>query len=289
MSASAIDKPPLALLISEPARALVEWLSQAWRPAADRQPALPAGDGHPVVIYPGLATDGLAVRPLRNHCRALGYAAFDWGQGFNTGPQGDVDRWLRALADDTARQLDGHAQTATLIGWSMGGLYAREVAKPLAPRVRQVITIGTPFNSAADPSHAGWLLRLLSPGVAEPDPALLQRLRAPPPLPTAALYSRGDGVVAWQACRHDRRAPGLLDIEVSGSHLGMGSNPQVLAVVAELLALSASIHRDEPAAAAAPTHARDRPARRRRLRAEGAASGRSGRRGAALQGPLVPI
>ncbi len=223
-----IAKPSLAMMVSEPVRAMFECLSHAW----SAPPPAPIGDRHPVVIFPGLGTDGQAVRPLRDHCRQLGYAAFDWGRGFNNGPDGDIDSWLQMLAEDVSEKLDHFSVSATLIGWSLGGIYARELAKLLAPRVRQVITIATPFNCARDVSHAGWLLELLNPRASAADMGLLRRLRQPPPVPTMAIYSRDDGIVAWQTCRHDTGFDGVRDIEVSGSHLGMGWNTQVLAAVA---------------------------------------------------------
>ena len=85
--------------------------------------------------------DGAAVGPLREHCRRLGYAAFDWGRGCNTGVTGDPDAWLQCLAAEVGTLLDAHAQPATLVGWSLGGIYARELARLLPGRVRQVITI----------------------------------------------------------------------------------------------------------------------------------------------------
>lgn len=230
-SSAPVQRPSLALLGAEPFRAVFELarhrLAKAERP--------PRGDGHPVVIFPGLGADGHSVATLRDHCRALGYEAFDWGQGFNTGPQGDLDTWLRALTARMADLLSGHGQPATLIGWSLGGLYAREIGKLMAPRVRQVITIGTPFNADADHTRAGWLFRLLSGGTAALDPALSRRLRTPPPLRTTSIYSRSDGVVAWQTCRHARRSKLVHDIEVGGSYLGMGWNREVLDAVADRL------------------------------------------------------
>jgi pimeloyl-ACP methyl ester carboxylesterase len=172
---------------------------------------------------------------LRNHCRSLGYEAFDWGQGFNTGPQGDLDTWLEVLKGQVTQLLSNHKQPATLIGWSLGGLYAREIGKLMAPRLRQVITIGTPFNAEADPTNAGWLFRLLSGSSAAPDPALSRRLRTPPPLRTTSIYSRTDGVVAWQTCRHQTRSKLVQDIEVDGSHIGMGWNREVLNAVTDRL------------------------------------------------------
>jgi pimeloyl-ACP methyl ester carboxylesterase len=226
-----IQAPSLALLGAEPFRAAMEFARNTFE-SPDRTKR---GDGHPVVIFPGLGADGSSVATLREHCRSLGYAAFDWGQGFNIGPQGDIDAWLRTLKSQVMDLLAGHTQTASLIGWSLGGLYARELGKLMAPRIRQVITIGTPFNTLADPAQIGWLLRLMGGGSAWDGPALGRRLRIPPPLRTTSIYSRSDGVVAWQRCCHDRPSSLVHDIEVRSSHLGMGWNPDVLAAVADRL------------------------------------------------------
>ena len=201
---------------------------------------VPAGDGHPVIIYPGLATDGSAVAPLRDYCESLGYTAIDWGRGYNTGPKGDLAPWLADLAQHTSELLRPYDQAATLIGWSLGGIYAREMGKLLAPQVRQVITIGTPFNAEADHTNVGWLFRLLSGAPAAMEPALSKRLRTPPPLPTTSIYSRSDGVVAWETCCHAGASGRVQDDEVNGSHIGMGWNPAVMKVVADRLAQPAA-------------------------------------------------
>ncbi|CAN5345140.1 alpha/beta hydrolase [soil metagenome] len=223
------------LLGTEPWRAAMEYLAFTVNDFNQNKP-LPVGDGHPVIIFPGLATDGSAVEPLRDYCKSLGYTAIDWGKGYNTGPNGDLDLWLADLASHTAELLDRYPDTATLIGWSLGGLYAREVGKLLAPQVRQVITIGTPFNAEADHTNVGWLFRMLSGASAAIDPALSQRLRTPPPLPTTSIYSRSDGVVAWETCCHAETSRQVQDIEIDGSHIGMGWNPAVLEIVADRLA-----------------------------------------------------
>ncbi len=224
-------RPPLVLLGAEPFRAAMEFARHKFAKPDHRKP----GDGHPVVIFPGLGADGKSVAVLREHCRALGYAAVDWGQGFNTGPKGDLDAWLQTLQSHVADLLADHSQRATLIGWSLGGIYAREIGKLMAPRVRQVITIGTPFNAEADLTHVGWLFRLLSGHSPAIDPALSQRLRTPPPVRTTSIYSRSDGVVAWQTCRHDKASRLVHDIEVDSSHIGMGWNRDVLTAVADRL------------------------------------------------------
>jgi pimeloyl-ACP methyl ester carboxylesterase len=235
ISPFAFQGPSLSLLGAEPFRAAMEF---AWHALAAPNTSTP-GDGHPVVIFPGLGADGASVAILREHCRALGYDAFDWGEGFNTGPQGDLDSWLDALATQVSKLLASHSQPATLIGWSLGGLYARELGKLLAPRVRQVITIGTPFNAEADMANAGCLFRLLSGGSStRVDPTLSERLRTPPPVRTTSIYSLSDGVVAWQTCRHDKQSTLIQDIEVEGSHFGLGWNRDVLNVVADRLGLT---------------------------------------------------
>ena len=172
------------LLGVEPFRAALEF---AWPNLTP--PALPTpGDGHPVVIFPGLGADGSSVTVLRDHCRALGYTAFDWGQGFNIGPQGHLDTWLHGLAHRVSRLLADHAKPATFIGWSLGGLYARELGKLLVPRLRQVITAtsawaGTRMCCAWWP--IGWAKApgagARTCGPAEPGSGELKPLKAWPP------------------------------------------------------------------------------------------------------------
>jgi pimeloyl-ACP methyl ester carboxylesterase len=235
-----IQRPSLALLSTEPLRAAMEFAHQRFAKKLHTE----AGDGHPVVIFPGLGADGRSVLTLREHCRALGYQAMDWGQGFNKGPKGDLDEWLQVLKTKVQQLIAKGDQPATLIGWSLGGLYAREIAKLVPDQVRQVITIGTPFNTDADHTHAGWLFRLLSGGTPPVTPQISQRLRTPPPVPTTSIYSRSDGIVAWQTCRHDPAVEGVQDIEVHSSHIGMGWNRQVLDTVARLLRHTPASRRD---------------------------------------------
>lgn len=231
LSAETIQRPSLGLLCAEPFRAAMEFARHKLGKCEGGKP----GDGHPVVIFPGLGADGKSVATLLSHCRSLGYDAFDWGQGFNTGPRGDFDAWLHRLEAQVANLLAGHTQPATLIGWSLGGFYAREIGKLMAPRIRQVITIGTPFNADADYTRVGWLFRLLSGSSVTQDPAMVRRLRTPPPMRTTSIYSRSDGVVAWQTCRHAKRSRLVHEIEVDSSHVGMGWNRNVLAAIADRL------------------------------------------------------
>jgi len=224
-------RPALSLLASEPMRATLE----AWAALLQwhKAPA-PVGDGHTVVLFPGLGADSMTMWPLRRHLERAGYRAMDWGQGVNTGPRGDVDAWLDRLAESLHDRV-APAREVSLVGWSLGGFYARELAKRWHDRVHHVITIGTPFNGSADDTNVGWLFRLLNGRRPPDESALRERLAEPPPVPTVSLYSRRDGVVSWEACMHGRSFPLARDIEVQASHIGMGWAPEVLSHVTGVL------------------------------------------------------
>ncbi|MCR5882511.1 alpha/beta hydrolase [Rhizobacter sp. J219] len=237
MAAPHAVAPSLALLGVEPFRAVIEY---AGMHLMNRE-VLPEGDGHPVIIFPGLAADKRSLVPLRNCCEALGYAVYDWEQGFNTGPKGDIDEWLNNLATHVRGVATLHNRKVSLVGWSLGGIYAREIAKLQQPLVRRVITLGTPLLSHGDETNVGWLYRLVSGKPPFVDDQLAARLRAAPPVPTTSIYSRTDGVVAWESCLLDGDCDGGENVEVEGSHMGLPWNPQVLAIVAERLARSEAL------------------------------------------------
>ena len=222
--------PPLRLLGLEPLRAALEFAGLQLMP--DRE--FPPGDGHPVVVFPGLASDSHATVPLRRFCEKLGYEVHDWGRGFNVGPPEDFKRWLQDLAGEIGELISTNGRRASFIGWSLGGLYAREVAKLMPRQVRRVITIGTPLGGDPSHTHAGLVYRLLNGQAPPVDAALNARLKQAPAVPTTSIYSRSDGIVAWQACiqRGDRAD----NVEVEGSHCGMGWNTDVLQIVADRLA-----------------------------------------------------
>jgi pimeloyl-ACP methyl ester carboxylesterase len=226
-------RPALSLLATEPARATLEALQalNLWRKAPAQ-----VGQGRTVVLFPGLGTDSLSLWPLRRHLERAGFRALDWGQGTNTGPKGDVDAWLDKLAEDVHRRI-APADQASLVGWSLGGFYARELAKRLPECVPHVITIGTPFSGGPEDTNVGWLFRLLNGRRAEEHRAMRDRFAEPPPVPTISLYSRRDGIVSWEACKHTTSWPLARDIEVQASHMGMGWSPEVLTQVTKLLAI----------------------------------------------------
>lgn len=227
----ALRAPPLLLLATEPLRGLCDLLASALVPRGR-----PVGDGHPVMVFPGLGATAFTTRRLRRHLDRSGFEAHDWGLGRNNGPQGPVDGWLADLVENVQRLQSSSGRRVSLVGWSLGGVYAREIAKLCPGAVRQVITLGTPVGSLARAHHARLLYRLLNGNKAPLTPELQARLRERPPVPTTAVYSRNDGVVNWQGCmeKASRRSQ---SIEVRASHLGMVAHPDVLRLVVDRLAL----------------------------------------------------
>lgn len=217
---------------------------------------LPRGDGHPVLVFPGLGANDVSTRPLRALLRDLGYAAEPWGCGFNLGPRpGVLNRCAEAARDLSAR----HGRPVSLVGWSLGGLYAREVAKLAPTSVRCVITLGTPFAGPPKANHAWRLFELASGQKIEESDALRAQLQVAPPVPTTSIYSRSDGIVAWPCCLNEP-APHTENIEVFASHVGLGMNPLALFAVADRLAVGPG-----------PWRRFDRPSALRWLMAQGPA------------------
>src|SRR5487761_2206165 len=222
-------RPPGAWLLMLESRAF--WEFGAMLMATPWLRRLPRGDGHPVFVLPGMAANDLTTRPLRSFLDRLGYVTQPWGQGFNVGPRHGV---LKQCADDVRALADRHGQPVSLIGWSLGGLYARELAKQMPQHARSVITLGTPFTGHPRATNAWRLFELLS-GQKAHDPAVIEALRSPPPVPTTSIYSRTDGIVSWQ-CSLNEPGPLAENIEVLASHTGMGMNPLALYAVADRLA-----------------------------------------------------
>ena len=192
----------------------------------------PRGDGQPVLVLPGFTAGDGSTRALRQFLKRQGYPAHPWLLGRNMGAQAKQRGELAKRVDELHRR---YGRKLSLVGWSLGGIYARELAKRLPDHVRQVITLGSPF---ADVSRETNLTRLFDwfakPGERPDRTALAARLREPPDVPSTAVYSKTDGVVHWRSCL-EPEAPHTENIEVSGSHCGLGFNPLVLYVVAERL------------------------------------------------------
>lgn len=204
-------------------------------PGATRRLAgVPRGDGHVVIDLPGWKAPEVSGAPLRHYLRALGYDARPWGLGVNTG---DPERDAAILGDTVTRLADRHGPVS-LVGWSLGGVVAREVAREHPEAVRRLITYGTPviggptFTAGAEaygPEECARITDLTEE---------LDRTR-PIAVPVTTIYTRRDGIVAWSACL-DHAARHVEHVEVSSTHLGLGVDPDVWEVVATRLALPLS-------------------------------------------------
>jgi pimeloyl-ACP methyl ester carboxylesterase len=192
---------------------------------------LPLGDGHPVLVFPGLGAHDLTTAPLRALLDSLGYATQPWGQGFNFGPRAGV---LERCEADLVELHRRHGRKVSLIGWSLGGIYARELAKLRPELTRCVVTLGTPFTGHPRATNAWRFFELVS-GHAANDPELMAQIRQAPPVPTTSIYSKSDGVVAWR-CSVNEPSPLAENIEVQASHIGLGVNPIALYALADRLA-----------------------------------------------------
>ena len=223
-------KAPNPLLLMLEARAPWEYL--AMLAAGPWLKQLPVGDGHPVMVFPGLAANDLTTQPLRSFLRERGYTAYEWEQGFNLGPRSGVLEGCSERLKTLARR---HGEKVSLIGWSLGGVYAREVAKEHAEHVRCVVTLGSPFAGHPRATNAWRLYEMLNGHEELEDDQAIARLRKAPPVPTTSIYSRTDGVVAWQ-CSINEDEPHTENIEVHASHMGMGMNPLVMYAVVDRLA-----------------------------------------------------
>ncbi len=179
---------------------------------------------------PGLQASDLSTVPMRRFLQARGYTPYGWGLGTNRGPGGGVREACRALVQRVAER---HGAPVSLVGWSLGGVYAREVAKALEAQTRCVITLGSPFTGHPRANNAVRAYERVN-GVRAHDPERAACLSQAPNVPTTSIYSRTDGVVDWR-CSLNETAPHTENIEVAASHIGMGVNPLVLYVIADRL------------------------------------------------------
>jgi pimeloyl-ACP methyl ester carboxylesterase len=223
-------KPPSALLLALEGRAWIEWsaFALAW-PLLRRAPR---GDGHPVMVLPGLAAGDLSTRPLRAFLDHLGYAVHPWEQGLNFGPR---DHTVKKLVDRVRTIQKQHGgEPVTLVGWSLGGAMASALALRMPGRVRQVVTLGSPLTGHPRGTNVWRLFELVS-GFRSDDERLMSLLDGEPEVPHTAIMSKTDGIVNWRMSLAPE-ARHCESIEVSATHLGMGANPAVLWAIADRLA-----------------------------------------------------
>lgn len=228
-----VRKPGLALTTTDLARSMWEFGAYAWTwPAMATVPV--SGDSQPVLVLPGFGTSDLLTAPLRATLTQLGYPTYGWRLGMNIGP---TARILDGMRGKLERVYQRRGQPVSLIGWSLGGIFARELARERPEMVRQVITLGSPFRMEThDQSRAKLAFNMFSGQHAQSLQTPLEVDAAPLTMPSTAFYSKLDGVVAWQVCR-EKPSELSESIEVLTSHLGFGHNPAAVWGVADRLAM----------------------------------------------------
>jgi pimeloyl-ACP methyl ester carboxylesterase len=199
----------------------------------------PRGDGHHVVAIPPFGAGDAFTTVLRSYLGRLGYHVHKWGRREILA--------LHRLSTVAVNRLDQIAAeaggTVTLIGHSLGGIYAREVARAAPQHVRRVITVGSPYAGDLR-SNVVWPMYEAVTGtrIKSIPPEIMARMNQPLPVPSTSIYSRSDGVVSWRACI-DTEAEQAENVQVQGSHIGLLHNPAVLYVIADRLAQPEGSHR----------------------------------------------
>lgn len=230
-TATAHRPPSDFLALTEAPRALFEFASfVALRPMLS---LLPRGDGHPVLVLPGFLASDTSTIPMRNLLVALGYDAVGWDLGRNIKITPTRVKAMGACLNDL-HQRSG--RTVSIIGWSLGGLLARELAKQHPDAVRQVISLGSPLTGDRSISKVSKIFEALNGTVPE-----VQRhghfldIDSPPPVPSTSVFTKSDGVVHWRGSLQPE-GPGRENVEVLASHIGLGVNPTVMWLIADRLA-----------------------------------------------------
>lgn len=220
------------LALTEPHRAFGELASfVALRPLMG---LLPKGDGHGVLVLPGFLASDSSTRPMRSLLSDLGYEVRGWNLGRNiTVDNARVEAMARCL-DELSTDTGGRV---SIVGWSLGGVFARELAKQQPDKVRQVISLGSPISDNRGYTNARKLFEWINGPRPEPmRTGRFDQLGKAPPVPTTSILTKADGVVHWHGSVQEPDHAQTENIEVIASHVGLGVNPAVMLAIADRLA-----------------------------------------------------
>ena len=182
------------------------------------------------MVVPGLLGSDTSTALLRKFITKLGYTTYGWGLGRNLGNMEDLKLLTKKIEDIHQK----HQQKVILIGWSLGGIYVRELAKANPEWIAQIFTLGSPFANLDAPNHAKWVFSLFN-DMDKIDPVLRNQIPNHAAVPTTAIYSKQDGIVPWQACMEQKEDEWHKNIEVSGSHFGFTVNTAVFEIIKKSL------------------------------------------------------
>jgi len=195
------------------------------------------GDGHPVMVLPGYMGGDGTTKLLRTFLKSRNYKPYGWDLGRNLGQFSDPQTGCNDKIVDRLKKIHAiHGEKVSLIGWSLGGVYARELARLQPDLVRSVITLGSPFAGDMRANHVSWLFEKTSGfKIKQMESTLRQKMAKPPPVPTTSFFSKTDGITAWECCIEVEDST-TENIEVPSSHCGLGHHPFVMWAIADRLA-----------------------------------------------------
>jgi pimeloyl-ACP methyl ester carboxylesterase len=201
----------------------------------DIAPKLPQGDGHAVLVVPGMLSGDFYFRTFRKRISEKGYKAYGWRQGFNMG----LSKKKAAALGKRLEQIyaENGNRKITVIGHSLGGIYARELAREYPDMVRDVISLGSPFGGAVKetPEMLRKAFNFFSRNPDLFDPELDTRSLTPPPMPATSIFSKKDVIIKWQNCLNPDE-PQAENIEVTATHMGLPFHPPSLVAIFDRLA-----------------------------------------------------
>lgn len=191
----------------------------------------PQGANTPVMVLPGFGTTDASTGPLRTFLRLRGYRTYRWKQGLN---RGNVERMLPRVRERVERLADRAGSPVALVGWSLGGVFARETARDRPDLVSRIVTLGTPVIGGPKYTAAAGFYRNQGVDLDALESAIDDRFETPIRTRMTAIYSKNDGVVSWRACI-DGRSPDIEHVEVAATHVGLGVSTEVYEIVADRL------------------------------------------------------
>jgi pimeloyl-ACP methyl ester carboxylesterase len=203
-----------------------------WAPSLLTMKARRAAHPRTVILLPGFGAGPRSMRVMESFLRRRGHRVRDWGLGVNNG---DARKFREQLERVVGESVAAHGEPVVLVGWSLGGYIAREYAREHPQGVCRIVTLGSPVIGGPRYTATSEWYRSQGHDLAEMERAVKRRYATPLRVPVTAIYSRRDGIVAWQACI-DKWSPDVRHLEVSETHVGLGFSPRVLGLVADEIA-----------------------------------------------------
>jgi pimeloyl-ACP methyl ester carboxylesterase len=196
-------------------------------------PFLPKGDGHIVMVFPGFLTNDSVTLPLRYFLQSNGYDPKPWELGRNYANYEELEGKMLNIIK---RHAEESGKKISLIGWSAGGIFARALANEVPQYIRQVITLGSPFRGVKNKNNLQFLTEIITGKKNEDiEQVIIERSAGEIKVPNTAIYTRLDGIVAWQTCLNETENHTSENVEVFASHVGLGFDPMTLVCIADRL------------------------------------------------------